>query len=125
MRELMPIDKKKLKKEDLRFLLNINHTELLFNENMLLQNRTLIIVIFALFIALLSLIINLDSISNLFKSVFITLLSISSLYLLILFFKSIKSVKEQNSKIKKSYEYLFYYNFNYAKDKQNKGGLTK
>jgi len=113
-RRYMELKNEKLKPEDRRLLLTINHNEVLFNENMLLQNRILVIAIFALFAALLSLIIPLQFISNILKIIVVTVFSIFALYLLILFSNAIKRVKNQNNNIKTNYDELFKYHFAYA-----------
>lgn len=115
IRKYLDFEDKKIKEEDRRFLLNISHNEVLFSENMLLQNRILVFAIFALFVSLLALIIPLEYISNLLKISFVTILSILSLTLLILFFKAINSVKEQKGKIESSYDKLFKDHFSYIK----------
>lgn len=121
MRELFNINKedfKKLGKDDRRFLLNINHNEFLFNESMLLQNRILVIAVFAVFIALLSLIIPLQFISTNLKIFVVIFLSLSSFYLLFLFIRAVKRVQDQNGIIKKGYEELFRYHFKYLGEKK-------
>jgi len=109
------LEKEKLKPEDRRLILNINHDEVLFNESILLQNRILVIATFALFIASLSLIINLEIISNISKILFVTILSIFSLILILMFYSANKRVKIQNTNIKTNYDELFKYHLNYAK----------
>ena len=116
----LDVDERKLEKEDRRFLLNINHNELLFNESMLLQNRVLVIAIFALFVSLLALIIPSDCITVILKLLTITILSIFSLYLLILFCGAVKMVKAQNEKLKNNYDYLIKYHLKYAVKKVQK-----
>jgi len=109
------LEREKLKPEDRRLILNINHDEVLFNESILLQNRILVIATFALFIASLSLIINLEIISNISKILFVTILSIFSLILTLMFYSANKRVKIQNTNIKTNYDELFKYHLNYAK----------
>ena len=110
----LDLDEKKLDKEDRRFLLSINHNEYLFNESMLMQNRTLLIAIFAVYASILSLIIPSDYISIILKLSTITILSIFSLYLLIMFCIAVKRVKAQNEKLKKNYDYFLKYHLKYA-----------
>lgn len=113
-RRYVNLKKENLKKEDRRFLLTIYHDEVLFNENMLLQNRVLLIAVFALFVALLSLILNIKIISDMGKAIFITILSIFSLWLVVAFYNALKRVKAQNEHIKVNYDELFKYHLNYA-----------
>jgi ABC-type transport system involved in cytochrome bd biosynthesis fused ATPase/permease subunit len=121
MREYINLDIeeiKKLKEEDRRFIMNISHTEYLFNENMLLQNRVLVIAIFALFASILALIIPLSFISATLKILLVLILSISSLWLIIMFSTAIKSVKDDNLKIKNAYDASFKYHLNYTLKKE-------
>ena len=119
-RRYEPLEKEKLKLEDRRFLLNINHNEVLFNESMLLQNRILLIAMFALFVATLSLIIGLEIISEKAKAIITTILTAFSFWILFTFSNAIKRVKDQNDNIKANYETLFKHHFNYAKKEPNK-----
>ena len=112
------LDKKKIKPEDRRLLLTINHDEVLFNENMLLQNRILVIATFALFIASLSLIINLEIISNISKILFVIVLAIFSLWLIVMLSNATQRVKTQNNTIKANYDELFKYHLKYALNKE-------
>jgi len=119
-RRYLELEKEKLEPEDRRFILTINHDEVLFNENMLLQNRILVIALFALFFAGLSLVLNIETISNEAKIWFVGILSIFSLFILIMLSRANKRVKIQNNKIKTNYDELFKYHLNYAKKKNDK-----
>jgi uncharacterized membrane protein len=84
---------------------------------MLLQNRILVIATFALFIASLSLIINLEIISITSKILFVIVLTIFSLWLMFMLLNANRRVKIQNNTIKTNYDELFKYHLNYAKRK--------
>ena len=114
-RRYLNLKKEKLRPEDRRFILNINHNEVLFNEGMLLQNRILVIALFALFLAGLSLIINLDIISTTAKIGFVSILIIFSSLIVIMLIGANKRVKTQNNFIKINYDELFKYHLDYAK----------
>jgi len=114
-RRYFNLKKEKIKPKDRRLLMMVNHNEVLFNENMLHQNRILVIALFALFFAGLSIILNLEIISNLIKTFFIIFLIILSLWLFIILSKATKRIKIQNTNIKTNYGELFKYHLNYAK----------
>lgn len=117
-RRYLKLKKEKIKPEDRRMILTLNHNEVLFNENMLLQNRVLLIALFALFTSLLSLILNLEIISNTSKIIFSLTLTFFIFYLGYLFYKATQRVKLQNNKIKTNYDELFKYHLNYAKNEK-------
>jgi len=114
-RRYFNLNQEKLKPEDRRFLLMINHDKTLFNENMLLQNRILIIALFALFFSGLSIILSLGIISNGSKIGFIFILFIFSIILVVMYFNANKRVKTQNNFIKTNYDQIFKSHLKYAK----------
>lgn len=114
----LELKKEKVKPEDRRFILTINNNEVLFNENMLLQNRILLIALFASFASLFSLIVNMEIISNTAKIIFSLILTFFVFYLGYLFYKATQRVRLQNNKVKTNYDELFKYHLGYAKNKK-------
>ncbi len=115
MRDLFPIDIKKLKDEDKRFLLEKSSSEFLFNEQMRLNNRMLMISVFALLASLLSLVISSPYNTKNQAMLFLDFIIILASLLIILFKKSVKEIRQQQGQLESMYNSLFRDYFNYAK----------
>ncbi len=114
LRERIPIDIKKLRKEDRRFLLEKNSSEVILNEQMLINNQILIISILALFVSLVSLVISSAYITIIMKIIFVTLMTILSIYLFISLFNARTKIKNDQEILKRDYNVLFRLHLNYG-----------
>jgi len=114
MREIFPLDIKKLKKEDKRFLLEKNFSEILFNEQMKFNNSPFLISMFALFVSLMSLMMNSSTNTRNQKIFFLLFILALVFILLVLFIKSSRRIKKQLTQLKSEYDILFKDYFNYA-----------
>lgn len=118
MRETLPFDIKRLKEDDRKFLLSKNSQECLFNEQMILNNRILIISVFAILISVVTLITTSQYVTINQKLFSVIFLSIITIYLIYSFIKSYLNIKNQQKVIEYGYNTLFKLHFVYAnKDK--------
>jgi len=115
MRELFKINLNKLKEEDRRFLLNKNSSEILHYDQMLMTNKILIITIFALFTALVSLIIYFNYITIINKIIFVVIMTCFIIYLLITFYNSKTNINKDKNRIVQLSADLFKLHLAYAK----------
>lgn len=115
MRELFKIDLKKLKEKDRKFLLNKNSLELLHYDHMLMTNKVLMITIFALFTALVSLIVYFNYITIINKIIFVVIMTCLAIYLLITFFNSRTKINKDKNRMVQIYSDLFKLHLAYAK----------
>jgi UDP-N-acetylmuramyl pentapeptide phosphotransferase/UDP-N-acetylglucosamine-1-phosphate transferase len=115
MRELFEPDIKKLKEEDRRFLLSKSSTEMLFNLQENMNNRLMGISIFAMFLAIASLIVNSQYNTYNQKLFVVIVLIILSAYLIYLFIKAHKRIRAQNEVMINAYDALFKFHFGYSK----------
>ena len=117
MRELFPIDLKKLKKEDRQLLLEKNSSEYMFSREILQQNIVLIVSMFALLTSLIAIILPLSYIATPLKTFVIIFFIIIAIYLIYTFVVSLSNIKKQQKEIEGSYDELFKYHFAYATKK--------
>jgi len=120
MRELFPIDIKKLNREDRQFLLGKNSSEDMFNRQMMQQNIILIVSMFALLTSLIAIILPLQFISTPLKTFVVIFFIIVAVYLIYTFVRSLRNIQKQLENIKQGYDELFKYHFAYAKQSYNK-----
>jgi len=120
MRDYFKIDLKKLKEKDRRFILNKISSEILFNEQGQMQNNSLLASIFAVFVSIVALIIVSPFNSVVQKLFVIVILSLISIYLIVIKIKSYFFIKKQNKIMIKVYDSLFKLQFKYAEDKTSK-----
>lgn len=113
-REILNLNPKKLKEEDRRFLLSKNSTELLFNEQMIMNNRVMIISIFAVLISIATMMITSNYNTNNQKLGVIIFLSLIALYLIYSFIISFIKIKGQQKQIQSQYDELFKHHLAYA-----------
>src|SRR3989338_2686660 len=125
MRDYFKIDLKKLKEEDRRFILNKASSEILFNSQGEMQNNSLLASIFAVFISIAALIIVSPFNSAYQKLIVIIVLSIFSIYLIVMRLKAHFFIKRQNDIMIRAYDELFKLHFKYAKDTKFTGELLR
>lgn len=124
IRELFPINIKKLKDKDRKFLLEKNSQEYLFNEQAKINNRTLLTSIFAVFVSVVSLVLLSDYNTNNQKLFVMIFIIVITTYLMVQFILSIININTQQRVIKEGYNELFKIHFNYAKQKKLDGMVS-
>lgn len=116
MRELLPLDIKKLKEEDRRFLLNKSLTEAIASHQGSMHNTMLVMTFLAILISTFSVVYTTRILWIII--VFVIFAFIGLIIFVIKFKKTQNNLALERQKIKIDYDELFKYHFQYATKKE-------